>query len=361
MGRRVKGRLPLYVHGYLDRHGKPRHYLRLPGRIHTALPGAPWSEEFMTAYAAAMNNSLPVTIGIRRTKPGTVEEAVARYLGSGVFAALASSTQAKRRAIIERFRVEHGDKRIGKLQPEHVGRMVAKLRPHAQRNTMKMLRGLMAFAAMDGLIAADPTVGVKLARPQDTGGFATWSVDSIEQYRRAHALGTRARLALELLYGTMQARCDVVRLGRQHVQGGVLSLRRGKTGAPVDIPILPELQVAIDAMPKTGLTFLVTEHGKPFTAAGFGNWFRYVCKQAGVAKNLSAHGLRKAGATRLAEHGCTDHEIMAWGGWKTLKEVQRYTKEANRKRLAKQAAGKLESRTELANLSSWLANQEKKS
>ena len=30
----------------------------------------------------------------------------------------------------------------------------------------------------------------------------------------------------------------------------------------------------------------------------------------------------------------TDHEIMAWGGWSSLKEVQRYTKAANRKRLA---------------------------
>src|SRR5271166_3741781 len=49
-----------------------------------------------------MNDSVPVTIGIRRTKPGTVEEAGARYLGSGVFAALASSTQALRRAILER-------------------------------------------------------------------------------------------------------------------------------------------------------------------------------------------------------------------------------------------------------------------
>jgi integrase len=76
---------------------------------------------------------------------------------------------------------------------------------------------------------------------------------------------------------------------------------------------------------------------------------------------LSAHGLRKAGATRLAEHGCTDHEIMAWGGWTTLKEVQRYTKAVNRKRLALQAAGKLKGGTEVANLATRLANQKEKS
>ena len=50
---------------------------------------------------------------------------------------------------------------------------------------------------------------------------------------------------------------------------------------------------------------------------------------------------------------------MAWGGWRTLKEVQRYTKAANRKRLAKQAAAKLETGTKVANLSRRLAKQKK--
>jgi hypothetical protein len=131
----------------------------------------------MTAYAMAMNNSLPVAIGIRQTKPGTVEEAVARYLGSGAFAALAPSTQAKRRAILERFRVDHGDKRMGRLQAEHVGRMVEKLRSHAQRNLMKTLRGLMAHAQAEGLIDIDPTATVKLKVAKDTGGFPTWPLE----------------------------------------------------------------------------------------------------------------------------------------------------------------------------------------
>ena len=361
MGQRVMRRLPKFVHGYLDRHGKPRHYLRRPGRVRISLPGLPWSEEFMTAYAAAMNGSLPITIGIRRTRPGTVEEAVARYLGSGAFANFEPSTQAFRRAILERFRVEHGVKRVGKLQPEHVARLIGRLRPYAQRNVIKTLRSLMAFALTEGLITADPTLEVKLARAKDTGGFPTWPQECIEQYRAAHKLGTRARLALELLYGTMQRRSDAVKLGPQHLQNGILSLHQQKTGADVDIPILPELQAAIDAMPKGGhLAFLTTEHGKPFTAAGFSYWFGEMCKQAGVPKNLSAHGLRKAGATRLADHGCTDHEIMAWGGWRTLKEVQRYTQAANRKRLAQQAAAKLKTGTKVANLATRLANQKEK-
>ena len=105
MGPRL--RLPKYVHAYFDRHGKPRHYLRRPGRREAPLPGA------------------------KRSVPGTVAEAVARYLASAALAALAPATQAMRRAILQRFRDEHGDKRLRKLQPEHVARLISKLRPYA--------------------------------------------------------------------------------------------------------------------------------------------------------------------------------------------------------------------------------------
>jgi hypothetical protein len=46
------------------------------------------------------------------------------------------------------------------------------------------------------------------------------------------------------------------------------------------------------------------------------------------------HGLKKGGMRRLAEAGGTAHELMAISGHKTLSEVQRYTEDANRKKLA---------------------------
>jgi integrase len=346
MGPRLK--LPKYVHAFVDRHGRPRYYVRRAGLKRVPLPGLPWSPDFMEKYEAALSGAAPIVIGARRTTPGTVADAVARYLGSAAFSGLAPTTQKKRRATLERFRVDHGDKWIGKLRPDHVAKLLRGLRPFAQRNTLKALRALMAFALSesDRLVETDPTIGVKLDRIKDTGGFKTWSETHIVQYRSHHKMGTRARLALELLYETMQRRGDIMRLGRQHIQHGILSLRQQKTGAQVDIPVLPELEAAIEAMPKAEhLTFLVTEYGKPFTAEGFGNWFRQRCHAAGLPADLSAHGLRKAGATRLAERGCSDHEIMAWGGWTSIKEVQRYTRAADRKRLARDAARKLRAGT----------------
>jgi hypothetical protein len=88
------------------------------------------------------------------------------------------------------------------------------------------------------------------------------------------------------------------------------------------------------------LTFLNTEYGKPFTAAGFGNWFRERCNEAGL-RQCAAHGLRKAAAVRHAMNGATAPELMAWFGWKTIAEAQRYIEEANRIKLAESAGAKM--------------------
>jgi integrase len=46
------------------------------------------------------------------------------------------------------------------------------------------------------------------------------------------------------------------------------------------------------------------------------------------------HGLRKAAAVRLADAGCTAHQIMAILGHTSLKEAERYAKAADREKLA---------------------------
>jgi integrase len=107
----------------------------------------------------------------------------------------------------------------------------------------------------------------------------------------------------------------------------------------MDIPLHPELERIINATPSGHLTFLVTAFGKPFTPAGFGNWFGDQCRAASVPGR--AHGLRKATATRLAELGATPHMIQGLTGHRTLKEVEVYTRAANQKLLADSAMQKL--------------------
>jgi integrase len=89
------------------------------------------------------------------------------------------------------------------------------------------------------------------------------------------------------------------------------------------------------------MTFLISELGKPFSANGFGNRFRKWCNEAGLPSECTSHGLRKAGAARLAEAGASELEIGAITGHQTSKEIARDTKAASQKRMAKAAMEKL--------------------
>jgi hypothetical protein len=85
-------------------------------------------------------------------------------------------------------------------------------------------------------------------------------------------------------------------------------------------PVLPVLADVIARSPTGDMTFLMTSFGKPFTVAGFGNWFRKRCNEAGLPQ-CSAHGLRKAGATLAAEDGATDRQLMALYDWTSEKQA----------------------------------------
>jgi integrase len=138
------------------------------------------------------------------------------------------------------------------------------------------------------------------------------------------------------------AHADAVRLGRQHVHGGVLTLARTqKTKAPLTLPVSAELAAAIDAAaPADSLVFLLNEFGRPFPAASFSRWFSTRAKLAGLT-DCTAHGLRKSAARRLAEAGCSAIEIASVTTHKSLREVERYVEAANRVRLAANATAKL--------------------
>jgi len=77
-------RPPKFVQGFIDRHGKPRFYIRRAGYKRVPLPGLPWSPEFMAAHEAALGTAAPQQeIGASRTMPGTINALVVNYYKSG--------------------------------------------------------------------------------------------------------------------------------------------------------------------------------------------------------------------------------------------------------------------------------------
>jgi integrase len=240
--------------------------------------------------------------------------------------------------VLERFAAEHGAKRIAKLERGHVQEMVDARRatPGGARIFLSSISVLLSHAVATGIRADNPALGIK--RPRlSKDGWTTWTESDIARFEDAHPIGTEARLALALLVNTGQRVSDVIRMGRQHVHDGLIEVKQQKTGAALSIPVHAQHQAIIDAMPVNNLNFLMTSTGKPFTANGFCHWFANRCRHAGLPTGLSAHGLRKAMCRRLAEAGCTVHQIMAISGHQTLSEVQRYTKAVEQSRMARQA------------------------
>jgi integrase len=348
-----------YVQEFCDRHDKVRRYFRRAGCKRVALPGLPNSAEFMAAYQAALA-APPVPIGASRTIAGTVHALVKAYLdttpgSSSPFKTLAAETQRTRRNILENFAAADGEKRIFQIAPngrkimllhrEHVQRMVnAKVAtPFAQRNFLKTLHAMFDWAVGEGRVPEDPTIGVKWCKARSTG-HKTWTAAEIDRFEAMHPIGSMARLALALFLYSGARKSDVVAMGPQNIHNGVLTFTqrkvRGRETEKVEVPVHPRLAEAIAATP-TGLrTFLVTSFGKPFTANGFGNKMREWCNTAGCP-DVSAHGLRKAMASRLADHGASDHEIMAVTGHASTSELAKYTKAANRRRMAREAMARL--------------------
>jgi len=331
---------PRFVKAYVDpRDGRAYYYLRRRGYPHVRLPGLPWSPSFMAAYEAAMSGPRNA-VGAGRVKPGSVAAVVAEYLDSQTFFTSKSpGTQRMRRGILERFRARYGDRPFALLPPEWIEALLDQKPPHAARSWLATLRSLCQFAVKRRHLRTDPTANIKL-RAIKGDGFHTWTEEEIARYEAHYPIGTKPRLALALLLYTAQRRSDVVRMGRQHIKDGVLTVKQQKTGVTLAIPVLPDLQAVLDATPSQHLTFLVTATGKPYGGNAFSEQFRNWCDAAGLPTRCKPHGLRKAACRRFAEAECSGPEIMAISGHATLKELVRYTKAADQAKLARNAMAK---------------------
>lgn len=335
-----------------DRHGKLRHRLRRTvkgAKVDTYLPGTYGSPEFRAAYEAALEGARVVA---PRAPADTVAFLIEAYLATAAFRDLASLTKAAKRGRLDWIKRAIGKGRFAALEPRHVEALMEKKDgPEAANRLKKDLSQLYRFAAKRyGFKGENPA---KLADPHKTrkGGFHTWTGGEVAKFRETYASGTKARLAMEIFYCTGAARQDAAAMTRANIRGARIAYRRGKTGQEVDLPILPELARELAHLPPAQMMLLAYgEQGRGYTPDSLGNWFRDLCAAAGLP-HCTPHGLRKAGATRLVEHGATEWEVMAFLAHGTAKEASRYVAAANRSKLTTSGMAKLrvESEQNLSN------------
>lgn len=343
-----------HVSRTVSRHGTVMWRFR-KAPVDTYLPGAYGSPEFRAAYEAALAGvKAPNRSTVAR---GSLSWLVEQYLGSVRFKNLSDSRRRTIRQELDWLRIEAGKYHFDTLKVRHIEAIMSKKDgPQAANTVKKNLSMLYNFAAKKLDYTGPNPAKFAEKRKTNPDGYHTWTDDEVERFLERHGAGTKARLVLLLALNTGMARQDLARAGKQLVsrKDGVdrIAYRRGKTSVAADLPILPELAEELANVPADRMLFITQDHkDAPYKVASLGNWFRARCVDAGVPGSL--HGLRKAGATRLANAGASEWEIASYLAHTDTKEAATYTKKANRSGLADSGFAKLTAKN-VSNLQSKL-------
>ncbi len=333
-------RLP-HLHKERTRHGTICWYVRIDRGSRIRVLGTYGSEEFMANYRAAVMGG-PATAPPDKPEadPRTLAWLVSQWMLSSDWARGSAATRRQRENILRHVLDASGSVPFKAIRKKHIieGRERRKETPFAANNFLKTVRALFGWAVSVGMIEENPTLGVATLKAK-TDGHRTWTTDDVEAFRRRWPLGTRERVAFEVLLNTGLRRGDAVRIGPGHVRDEVLSIRAEKTDVQLYVPILPTLRAALDAGPVGRTTFIASAGGERMPKESFGNWFKDACVAAGVEG--SAHGVRKLAATMVAESGGSEKELQALFGWRSPQQSQVYTRDADKRRLALRAALRL--------------------
>ncbi len=345
-----------HLHTEIDRHGRVRYYVRKRGSRRIRLREEPNTDEFVDEYKRALvkleliKQAPPVLKIVEETFGWLVEH----YRHSPEFEALAPSTARTRSLILEHCLdeplkpgspVTFREFPLKEMTPKaiRVLRDRKKETPAAAQVRLKTLRVMFAWAAeeFEDVVTSNIVTEVKGVKYK-TEGHTPWTTANVAQYELRHPIGTKARLAMSLMLYTGVRRSDAAKLGPQHIEtdaSGDLWFRFKPTktertsGKELQIPIIAPLKAILDASELGAQAFLETEYHKPFTAAGFGMWFRDRCDEANLPE-ISAHGLRKIGAEIVSLRGATVQQMMAIFGWDSPAQALYYAKKASQKKMA---------------------------
>lgn len=345
-----------YLRSDVDARGNVRNYARTKGRS-IRLREPPGTPKFLEEYQAA----LEVLKGKQKTpgktdQIGTLGWLAEQWHRSPQFTNT-DKRQQRMRILVMRHTLEEptkpgsphkfADCPIASFTADHVRllRNRKKDTPSAANRRVAELRKMFEWGVEDCAERVKRNVVKDVAGLKyDKEGFTAWSEEEIDQFEAFWPIGSIPRLALSIGLYLGVRRSDAVLLGPLLVKDGDVTFVPQKTRRKkkvLTLPILPILQNVIDKTSATGTnTWLVTQYGKPFTAPGFGNWFRDKCNAAGLPER-TFHGLRSAGAERVAENGGTEKEMMDIYGWTKADLASYYARKANQKKIAANAMHKL--------------------
>jgi integrase len=299
-----------------------------------------------------------MTRGTYKAKPapGSIGELILAFRQSPHYRDWAWNTKVKNERVLADLMELSAARQVSELRRKDIiaARNSLADTPAAANNWLKCIRVLLDFAVdMEYVPHNVAREKVERLRPKAAGGWRSWHEHEIAAYLEYHwPPGMLPHRVMTLALYTGAARIDLVGLGWQNVAGERIRYQRQKTirhedPVWIDLPIAPPLAEVLAHIPPGQLTFLATPDGHVRSEKALTTRFSEWVREAGLGaaddngRHLSLHGLRKAVGRRLAETGCSPHEIMAVLGHRDIKSALPYTKDYDRARSADSASEKL--------------------
>jgi integrase len=211
--------------------------------------------------------------------------------------------------------------------------------PGAANAFTRTASALFRFALERDWIEHNPVTGI---RALPGGSLPAWSEAQIS----AALAGLREDLRRVVVLGlhTGQRRGDLIAMTWAAYDGATIRLRQAKTGAALILPVHPELRAELEKWKaeRASVQILTSPRAGAWASGEhLSHEMARALRDLGLPAGLNIHGLRKAAARRLAEAGCTVHEIASITGHRSLAMVQHYTSSADQQRLAGAAVERL--------------------
>lgn len=265
----------------------------------------------------------------------TVESLIEEYKTSRSYVGLASETKRSAEHVFAQLKPIY-DFPLLAVAHAKLDKMVDKMGPGTGCVFITRVKSIMNFAKSLGYINSSPADRLKSPK---LGEYAPWSEAEFNKFVD-ECQSPEIRLAVVLGYYTGQRLSDVLKMRWDDISESIHIIQQ-KTGMELRLPVHPRLKAVLDQSPKIGPYVVSQENGTRYSMQVFREKFRRERVKVGLTDELKFHGLRKSMACRLAEASATTNEIMAVGGWRTSRQVDRYTSGADQERLAKEAMKKL--------------------
>lgn len=264
------------------------------------------------------------------------------YLTSPDFARLAPATQKAYKALLPYLDgIRHmavQDVEIGHIA--HIRDKLAEAkRPGMANLFVSVASALFAWGMQRGHRKHyNPAHGITAIPLGEREAWPVWALQKAEAEMQGPV-----RLAFMLALYTAQRQGDIIAMTWAQYDGAAITLRQQKTGQELYIPAAPALRRELDAAKLKRKAVHIVAHDKgAYSQGAFRHAWEAEMRRVGLdGKGLVFHGLRHTAATRLAEAGCSERQIMAITGHRSSSTVSKYVKKAQQRVMAEAAIHQL--------------------